>query len=392
MLLIPILTRLYLPEEMGLSGAFIATVLTLAVGINGGYEMAIMLPKEEKEALKIKRLSLFMATTLALLALIVAILVGELGLTQSKFSALYGWHLLLPVSLWLEGLTQALRFWLNRQQAYRFLSLGKIANALVRNGFCVLLGYQFPFFWVLILAFILGQVANLLPILWGIWKAKTAIFPIRWKEISPLFIEYQDFTRFGILSAWLNQAAKQLPIFILPLFYSLEIEGWYIHADKVLMIPMLVAVTVGEVYYQQATAAAQESDATLWALTQKTTLLLLGLAFFPTLILMIGGVPLFAYLFGKHYAMAGEYAQWLAPVMFMMFLASPLSYLIDIRRKLNYFLFYNLFAFFIRILVLYPACKSYPILTTLKIYSATSCVLILFQLAYLLHLAYQAKN
>ena len=83
---------------------------------------------------------------------------------------------------------------------------------------------------------------------------------------------------------------------------------------------------------------------------------------------------------------AGEYARWLMPWMGLTFLAVPLSYLIDIRRKLGEFLVYNL-VFFLAILgVIQFAPSSWDDLQLIQALGATGAALVALQLGYLLWL------
>ena len=53
LLSLPILTRLYQPEEFGILAVFLAALAVMTVAINGGYDMALMLPEKDEEARKI---------------------------------------------------------------------------------------------------------------------------------------------------------------------------------------------------------------------------------------------------------------------------------------------------------------------------------------------------
>lgn len=49
----PILTRLYSPEEFGLFSLYMAVASILAVLVTGRYELAILLPKRDRDAMHI---------------------------------------------------------------------------------------------------------------------------------------------------------------------------------------------------------------------------------------------------------------------------------------------------------------------------------------------------
>ncbi|RMG72837.1 MAG: polysaccharide biosynthesis protein, partial [Bacteroidetes bacterium] len=84
---------------------------------------------------------------------------------------------------------------------------------------------------------------------------------------------------------------------------------------------------------------------------------------------------------------AGTFARWLMPWFYLVFMASPLSYLIDIRRKLRVFLYYNLALFLLRLIAIWGAGTwlGDPVLTV-QVFSLVGGILTGGQLAYLLWL------
>jgi len=49
-LILPLLAYLFTPEDIGIRGVFLAVQASLAIALNGGYELAIMLPEKEEDA------------------------------------------------------------------------------------------------------------------------------------------------------------------------------------------------------------------------------------------------------------------------------------------------------------------------------------------------------
>ena len=58
-LISPVLTRLYTPNEFGLFGAFMAIVSIISTFINGRYDLAIIEARESEIAINLMRLSVF---------------------------------------------------------------------------------------------------------------------------------------------------------------------------------------------------------------------------------------------------------------------------------------------------------------------------------------------
>lgn len=384
-LLIPIITRFYLPEEVGVSETFVAFVLTFAVAINGGVELAIMLPKEKQEALQISRLGLTICTGFSLLLGLILLIFQYPLLEMMHLPVLNNWILLLPVSLFLEGCLQNLRILLNRNAEYANLSTGKVVNILVRNGSSIAFAFLGMRFELLIIAFVAGQFFNLCVYVWGCYPLRSDFWLGNTRSLFPIAYKYKDFVQFATISTALSTFSKRLPFFLLPYFYlnSETLLGIYSQADKILMIPYAVSFAVGDVFYQKATELRDKDPKVLEAFTLKILGYLLLVGFIPYLFLGFADNDVFGWLLGKKYAQAGLFSQYFALQAYLLFAISPITVIIDIKRKLKAFLQFNIGLFVARFLLLYISLHYLSEIQSLKVYGIGCGILILFQYAYI---------
>ncbi|SVD81723.1 uncharacterized protein METZ01_LOCUS434577, partial [marine metagenome] len=70
----PILTRIYTPEDFGVLALFISITTILGTIANGRYELAIVLPKRDNNALELTALSIIITIGFSLLLVILVIL------------------------------------------------------------------------------------------------------------------------------------------------------------------------------------------------------------------------------------------------------------------------------------------------------------------------------
>lgn len=390
-LLLPIIGNLYLPAEIGISEALIATVMLFSVGINGGFELAMMLPKEEKMAQTITQFALYISLFLGGILGIILLLFGKKitsGLHQNELSETYPW---LPFLLFLEGVLQLLRYYFMRHNELRAISVGKVLNILTRNGLSILFAYFLWSYQGLIFAFFLGQIGNLLPFLYVIAKKRLPSF--NWKfeiaDFQTIWRDYGDFPKYGMASTWLNTAAKQLPFFLFPVYFLSydTVLGNYAFACKVLGIPLVLSFIVGDIFYQKAAKLAHHANQELYYFSLKTSLLLIVIAIIPFSMLYSGGNDVFSYFLDKKYQAAGQYTQDLAPYFASLFVAIPLTYLIDVRRKLKAYLILNLVFLGIKSLLLVICGKICQADETILYFSYTGTLLNVLQIFYCLWLA-----
>ncbi len=390
-LLLPIIGDLYLPAEIGISEALIATVMLFAVGINGGFELAMMLPKEEKIAQTITQFGLYISLFLGGILGFTLLLFGKkiiLSLHQIELSETYPW---LPFLLLLEGLLQLLRYYFMRHNELRAISVGKVLNILTRNGLSILFSYFLWSYQGLIFAFFLGQIGNLLPFLYVMAKKRLPSFDWKFEiaDFQAIWRDYGDFPKYGMASIWLSTAAKQLPFFLFPVYFlSAEtMLGNYAFACKVLGIPLVLSFIAGDIFYQKAAKLAYSTNLELYYFSLKTSIILFVIAIIPFSMLYLGGNDLFHYFLAEKYQAAGKYTQDLAPYFGSLFVAIPLTYLIDVRRKLKAYLVLNLLFLIIKTSLLVICGKICKADETILYFSYIGTLLNFAQIIYCLWLA-----
>jgi O-antigen/teichoic acid export membrane protein len=148
---------------------------------------------------------------------------------------------------------------------------------------------------------------------------------------------HRAFWHFSLPANLLNAAVGQLPVLIIGARHGVEAAGLFALTQRVLAAPIsLLAASVLEVFKRESVRQFQNNGncrpAYLHALR---VLLLLGCG--PSLLLVLASPTLFAFAFGENWRGAGELAQILAPLYFLNFIASPLSYVFFVagRQKIE---------------------------------------------------------
>jgi len=387
---IPILTRMYPPENFGVLALFTAVVLTLTVVVNGGYEWPIMLPEEESEAQNLVVISIWVSLGVSCGILLLA-LVSEIASIAPRGWTLFDyWKWVVPVSLLMEGLLNPIKIWINRQRKYRLLSSIKIARSCFQAGVSLLMGWLDILPMGLIWGFWAGQIAALgVALVYYISTAGIAGFRINLQSWQMLTHTYRDFPQYSILSTLFVTLSKQLPFFLFPLLFidGDTINGFFSKAEQLLLAPIsLISMSIGSVFFERASQASRRGDAFLAKETRDTfhRLCVLGL---PSLIIgLFIGPTLYQWLLGPEWKVSGEYARWLSPYLYVLFLMTPLSCLVDIRRTLRSFLWITFFLLLGRFCLLYVGGHYLSAKETIHIYAIGSFVLVVLQLLYLLYM------
>ncbi len=387
--LIPVITRLYQAEDFGLFGIYLAIVMVLTVIMNGGYELAIMLPEKDEDAYQLFGVSLLFTALISFIVLPgvlwTRVLLAEL-LNSRGFEL---WILFLPVSLLIEGSGQACRIFLNKLQYYKTLSVARILRALLTGAGIVLIGLIYSLPIGLLLGYLLGQLVFTMILLiktiqWRLDQAQG----FDTKQMKQLAFQYLAFPKYSVLGTWLNTASRQLPLILLPFFFGKEVAGFFVLTYRVMLAPVaLVSQSISEVFYEKATVANTESELSLANLTRSTAKFQFWLGIFPVIAVVLFGPQLFGFIFGEAWEISGTYAQWLGPWILVMAIASPLSYLVDIKNKLPVQLVYNMFLLLVRTAALFWGSVVSSALVSVMAFGISSFILVFLYSVYLLQLA-----
>lgn len=344
----PILTRLYTPEDFGMLGMYLAMVSILAIVATGRYELAILLPKNDRDALNVLALSASLSVVFSIFLLILVIAFGE------KIAFLLGdpylskWLFWVPASVLLVGFYQSLNYWSNRKGQYKRLAVSRTFQSGGSSATQVTAGFMSLGAIGLIAGQLAGQVVSSAVLAQQITKEDNGMLKqVAKKRMHALAKKYKDFPKFLIAAHGFNVAASQMPIMLLSIFFNTSIAGFYMLTQRVMGAPTtLIAGAIGDVFRKEASQEYRSTGNCIKVYTN-TLKRLLMLSLIPSLIFFFVAPELFAYVFGAAWREAGVYAQILTPVFFLRFVSSPLSVMFLIAEKQGLDLMWQVMLFFL---------------------------------------------
>jgi O-antigen/teichoic acid export membrane protein len=333
-LLSPVLSRLYAPEEFGVFSLFTSIAAAVAVISTFRYELAIMLPEKEGSAANILRLSFIITLSLtALCALIVAVFHSQIPLWLHT-PELRVFQYYIPVFLLLAGITQALNYWISRQKKFRLLAAGRVGQTGTTGAISILLGYLNYSSLGLIIGTVAGQLSSCVIYAAGSLKKIVAMQPyVSRPQVAENFRRYKTFMLVNTPHALLNVAQDLIVIFLINYFFSKTILGWYAFSYRILKVPAaFIGAAVFQVYFQRASTLKNDGKG-LQQLTKKLYLQLFSVGLPIFTILAIFAPQLFSLIFGKDWFEAGRIAQLISPWLFLNFIMSPISAITIVLNK-----------------------------------------------------------
>ncbi|BCN23016.1 oligosaccharide flippase family protein [Vibrio alfacsensis] len=353
-LISPILTRIYTPEDFGVLAIYVALMSMLVIVSTGRYELAIMLPKKNTESIQLLWLAIFINFIFSLVVYVLLIFGFQdfsryLGLPLGYDFIIY----FLPVSIFIIGVCQSINGLLNRNKKYREMSFTKILNNL---GGGITQISLFNYSGGLLIGYIAGQFVSLCYLVFTLknkknegLKTKIKLWLPDFRIMFKLAYEYRVFPKVNAISSLLNTSSVQLIPLLLTSFFSSITTGFYSLSQRILQMPMsLLGSSIALVYFQKANEIIDNKEQ-IKKLTLDVNKKLLLIGLFPILITLVFGDYLFSIVFGKDWIIAGVYAQYLAPWIYLVFISSPLSHLLTVLGKQKELLLFNAFLFVTRI-------------------------------------------
>ena len=327
----PILTRLYTPHAFGVLSLYVALMSSLAVLTTARYELAIVLPAEERGASNLMALSLFFTVSLSLLVLILQALglnhwLLMLMATPADAPDLAIWLYLLPLSLLLAGLMQAWTNWNNRHSRYRANANGRMGQAVGLSLVQILCGLLQMGAGGLILGQFAGQLASFLAQAWRDIKRR---FDWRAQVESRLMWQmakrYVEFPRVNTPHAFVTALQDAMVLALLGALSGTATVGFYGMMMRLLKLPAaLIGQAVAQVAYREL-AEARNAGHSLRPIIKRMLVVLTSMALIPFAVIQLAGEPLFALVLGEPWRTAGRYAEAMSPFILFHFVASPLA-------------------------------------------------------------------
>lgn len=373
-LVAPIVTRLFAPEAFGVAALFASVTGIIAVVACLRYELSIMLPKADEDAVNLFAVSLSFVLVITAISALIVFFAGDVIINLLNSPALKRYLWLIPISVFVSGIFLALNYWNSRKKHFGRLSIARVVSSVTAQA--IKLGAGFAGFisgGVLISATILGQIASTVVLSGQIWRDDRYLFMmnIRWKKMIAGMKRHKKFPLYNSWSALLNSASHKLPILFLAFYFSPEVVGFYALGRTVLSMPVnMVGGAVAQVFFQKASDVRNDTG-NLSHVVEEVFKRLVSLGIFPALLLTIIGKDLFVVVFGARWAEAGMYMQILGLWVFFQSISSPISTLFAVLEKQHYGLFFNILLFVTRSASLIIGGMTGNVVFTLFLFSST---------------------
>jgi O-antigen/teichoic acid export membrane protein len=384
LLSIPVLTRIYGPEDFGVLAVFTALVAMLVPVLTLRYVMAVPLPRHDGMAMNIMVLS---GALMIAMALVVGLMLWAFGpalLGAMSMDVLAPWWWLIVLGLVGTGTYEVLSMWATRRRAYKQIARTQFSQGLWGAAVKITLGLLA----LKPLGLLFGQIAaqsggigSLGRNFWREFRANARF--VNMVRLRFAARRYRDFPVYRLPSQFLLVFSMQSPLLFTAMLYGAETAGQLGLAIMALTMPLaLITDVTGKAYFAEIAKVGKRDPKTVHAITIDTMKKMTVMAVPVASVAFILGPWLFVFVFGEQWLLAGEFARILSVQLFFLIVARPVVQVMavyDINRM--YFIVNILRAFMILSVFLLSSYLSYASLDFVMLYSISMAAYYIFMLS-----------
>jgi len=341
-LVYPVLTRIYAPEDFGVFNHYSSICGILVVVATLELYNAIVLPQSDREARSVLIVSCL--PMLVLVALIAASIPFAEPLTSLlRIPDLLPFYWLLPIGVVFGGLWNLMNYWYIRKCAYGRISGYLVSQASFTSGYKLLFGFAGWTNIGLIVSSIVAQFCSLGISIALAWKQY--VRPLFHKDImtsdgaddqyslKQTWHKYANFPKFSFPRSIINYFFGQLPVLVLTPIFGTRLIGFWGMAIMLAFTPIsTITRSIYQSLYQFTTDcvnARRHIASYLYRFTRLT--LLIALPFFTGLFFILPWLT--GLLLGDEWVTTGHYIRWMLPWLICSMLTASTGFLSDIFFK-----------------------------------------------------------
>lgn len=386
----PIITRLFSPESLGVSALFISIIGPLAIISTLSYPTAIVLPRNQSQAVKLILLSIYLAVVFTFV-LIILWLMSEQKISEIfDMNAIQSYAYLAPLAILGTSISGIISQWLIRNKSFLLISKIAIITAIITSAIKIIVGYYYPDPIVLIYSAIISYYISLFFIKFiqpdEFIEIKFFNFSKRkFLQLYKTAIKYSDFLIYRTPQTLLNYLNHSISIFMLTLLFGLDSAGYYSLAFAVLSVP--ITVISGSVYqaiYPKINSVFLDGQS-IYPYLIKSILWLSVFGLLPTVTLIFFGKEIFTFIFGDEWEKTGIYVQFMSIALFFYYIGRPIFAAIPVLKLQRDLLFWEVCDLILRSALFYLAYKyNYNDVFVISLLSILSAINILALMMYVL--------
>lgn len=303
---LPVVTRLYNPADFGVAAVFGALLSTLLMATSLRYEMAIVLPRSDRQAEVLTRLALFLTMLSAAIVLFFVVVWRAPIVRMLNLPDMEGLLWALPLALVGGGAYRIFSFWAVRKESFGLIARTRIWQSLANAVTQVSVGAVSSGPTGLIAGQIVGLALGSKSLSRGA-LVRTRFDRDEWHRIKKAARRYIRFPKYDLPAALADTIGVQLPNLMLAILFSPAVAGFYMLAERIILTPLsLISQSIGQVIFAKSKHHIAEGNIIKFT-ARISTFLGLGVIAIGILFVPFAHI-IFGYVFGPQWNSAGYYS------------------------------------------------------------------------------------
>lgn len=341
---VPILTRIYRPEDYGVLALFAACVAAAVPLATLRYQVAIPLPRSDRVAAQVLVLALLLVVVVTIACVLLIWIGGDAVFKLLAIEALAPYRWLIAVAIAGTGTYEVFQYWSLRQKRMRAVARTLVVQSVVGSATKIGLGLASYLPVGLLVGQIMKQGGGVVSLARQFWLDMRGQCPrTSPRRLSFVARRYAGFPTMRLPSQLLLVAAAQLPVWLVARTFGVDTAGQFALAFTTLALPISLTVqSVGNAYYAEIARLGKHRRAEIRRLTHDIMKKLALVASLPVLFLVFFGPAAFAIVFGDAWRSAGGFAQAMVLYLFMQIVTAPVLHVLTVFERNRQFLVINL--------------------------------------------------
>ena len=345
----PVLTRMYAPDDFGLLNLFLSISGVLAILATAEYQYAIVLPKEDEKAhgvLQTGGLIALCVTGIVLLSVPFSHPIASIFKTPS----LAKWYWLMPVYVLASACWILLNYYYTRHKQFGRISCYQISQSVLNAGAKVGCGYAGFLHGGLICSTVLAPVVAVLISIARSWrKGLREVLHVDKNVCKEVAKEYGNFPKYSLPRALVNNLSGSLPALLLTPFFGLTNLGFWGMAITLAFRPInMISQSLYQVLFQHVAAKVNRRE-TIRPMLRRFVLCGTCIASLCFVGLYVILPELTQWLLGAEWNITGHYIRVMLPWLLVNILSATTSFLIDIFQKQKISLYIEILSLVVRL-------------------------------------------
>ncbi len=328
-----ILSRIYTPDDFGIFALYMSILSITNITATAKYELAVMMPREDREGLNLMGLSAIISVCVSLFLFLLVFFFNPTFTRLLGNEQISPWLYLIPLSTLLNGLYQGLNYWSNRNKRFRTMTVASLGQSLTNSSVKVGAGFLVAGPFGLIIGSVLGQITGFVTFLLNFLNMTVkSSLPSTKKRWGPLPGNTTGFPNTICCMASSTTFPGSLPVFILTSWFSSAAAGLYAFGYTMIFRPMSMVTNAFSQVFSQRVITKENEGLEIMPDVKRLLVKMFQFSFIPFGIVAIFAPQIFTFVFGPEWETAGTYTRILTPWLFMVFLSAPFSFLPDLFK------------------------------------------------------------